>query len=48
MGETAAAGGVFRGLGLRGVREIAAAATAGTAAGTGPVNSRVNAHTLLI
>lgn len=31
MGDTAAAGGVFIGLGLRGVREIAAATTAGTA-----------------
>lgn len=31
MGETAAAGGVFMGLGLRGVRGIAAAAAFGTA-----------------
>jgi hypothetical protein len=30
MGETAAAGGVFMGLGLRGVRGIAAAAAFGT------------------
>lgn len=41
MGDTAAAGGVFIGLGLRGVREIAAATTAGTAdagvPGIGPI-----------
>lgn len=39
MGETAAAGGVFMGLGLRGVRGIAAAAAFGT---TKIVNEKVN------
>lgn len=53
MGDTAAAGGVFIGLGLRGVREIAAATTAGTAdagvPGIGPTHTYkqfITTHTL--
>lgn len=42
MGETAAAGGVFMGLGLRGVRGIAAAAAFGT---TKIANEKVSGKT---
>lgn len=46
MGDTAAAGGVFIGLGLRGVREIAVATTAGTAdAGVPGIGPTKNTHT---
>lgn len=37
MGDTAAAGGVFIGLGLRGVRGIAAAAAATATVGLGAI-----------
>lgn len=51
IGETAAAGGVLMGLGLRGVLEIAAAAATATAtasvglAGTGPVYRKTDGKT---
>lgn len=52
MGEMAAAGGVFMGLGLRGVRgNVAAGAVGGAGAaavGTGPVVNRNQSHPTVI